>query len=68
MSMYDERDPLVKYLHDAGLPPLPLEPPMWLVVLLSSLAPLIAIGLLVILGIMFNVIALGDVIGLVDLG
>lgn len=58
----------MKTLRDVGLPELEFEPPMWLVVILSSLAPAGVIGLLIILGIMFNIIALGDVMGYVDLG
>lgn len=55
-------------LRNVGLPTFEPEPPMWLVVTISSLAPAVVIGLFVILGILFNVIALGDVMGFVDLG
>lgn len=60
--------PKMKTLRDVGLPELECEPPMWLVVLISSMAPAVVIGLLVILGIMFNIIAMGDVMGYADLG
>lgn len=58
----------MKTLHDVGLPTFEPEPPMWLVVTLSSMAPACVIGLLFILGIMFNIVALSDVMTYVDLG
>lgn len=41
---------------------------MWIVVTLSSMAPICVLGLLFILGLMFNVIGLADVLEYTDLG
>lgn len=41
---------------------------MWVVVILSSMAPICVLGLFVILGIMLNVIGFADVIAIADFG